>query len=134
VRLTRERLAREEAEAASAFNSVSVQRLVVPEQWPSGSFDLVVLSEIGYFMGAVAWAELVGQATGSLAAHGTVVACHWRHPFAERRSDTADLHAILDRELQAVGARSAFRALDEDFQLDVWTRADQSPAEREDRR
>jgi hypothetical protein len=81
------------------------------------------------------WAHRPGrQALGSLTEHGTVLACHWRHPFAERRSDTAALHAALDRELRAAGARSALRTLDQDFQLDVWTRAPQRPAERDGRR
>jgi SAM-dependent methyltransferase len=125
VRLTRERMVE--------VGSVRVERLLVPDEWPSGPFDLIVLSEIGYFMTAEAWSELADRASQSLAESGTIAACHWSHPFAERRSETADLHRRLGEAL-ADSARHTVQLQDEDFLLDVWTSAPLSPAQQEGRR
>jgi SAM-dependent methyltransferase len=60
---------------------VEVLRLDVRTEWPSGTFDLVVVSEVGYFMSPGDLEHLVSQVAGSLAAEGVVLLCHWRHPM-----------------------------------------------------
>lgn len=126
VRITAGRLA--------GVPSVQVRQLLVPAQWPTETtFDLIVLSEIGYFMALPVWRELAALTTQTLAVTGTIVACHWRHPFAERRSDTPDLHDMLARSCAEAAVRHCVQLQDEDFLLDVWTRTPQSPARREQR-
>ena len=109
--------------------NVEVRQLLLPRQWPSGSrFDLIVLSEIGYFLSPPAWAELCGRVAGSLAGDATVLACHWRRDFAERTLPTAALHAQLG---QALGLPSHTSVTDTDFAIDVWTTSPGSVAETE---
>ena len=88
--------------------------------------DLVVLSEIGYFFRASAWAELCARAGDSLADSATVVACHWRRDFAERTLPTAALHAQLGSVL---GLPQHTTVTDADFVIDVWTTSPGSVAE-----
>jgi len=59
---------------------VSVEQLDLPSQWPDGTFDLVVVSELGYFLSPADLELLVDRAAGSLAVGGVLVLCHWRHP------------------------------------------------------
>lgn len=111
VELTRSRVA--------AQPNVDVGRLVVPDEWPAGkTFDLVVLSEFGYFMEPPSWRELAERLAPSLAGDGTVVACHWRHPFAERRAESIDLHEVLHA---ALNPSRRTHLVDADFVLDVWS-------------
>jgi len=60
---------------------VEVARLDVPREWPSGHFDLVVVSEVGYFMSPVGLERLVARVADALTPDGVVVLCHWRHPI-----------------------------------------------------
>jgi hypothetical protein len=46
---------------------------------PEGGFDLIVLSEVGYFLSPRDLDGLVTQVRTSLASDGVVVLCHWRH-------------------------------------------------------
>ena len=39
-------------EPRPALDNVRVERLSVPEEWPDGMFDLVVISEVAYYLGA----------------------------------------------------------------------------------
>ena len=98
---------------------VRIERLQVPQEWPSEHFDLVVLSEIGYYLSAADLETLVRRAAASLTPDGVLVACHWRHPAGDPlRGD--DVHALL-REVS--GLDVLVEHVEEDFRLDVLVRA-----------
>jgi hypothetical protein len=50
----------------------------VPEDWPAGSFDLIVLSEVGYYLTDGELNTLLAKASGCLDPGGDLVAVHWR--------------------------------------------------------
>jgi len=103
----------------SRFPQVRIERASVPAQWPDGEFDLIVLSEVGYYCGSTDLARLAERAAASLAADGVLVACHWRHPVAEYPISGDDVHAAL---LAQSGLASLSHHLEEDFVLDVLVR------------
>jgi SAM-dependent methyltransferase len=110
------------------YGSVHVRRLLLPEQWPDGRFDLIVLSEIGYFFRPDAWTQVCAKVAESATEDGTIVACHWRHPFTERTQDTGELHAVLD-DLLVRPLHSLL--VDDDFILQVWSGDTRSMAQQE---
>jgi LmbE family N-acetylglucosaminyl deacetylase len=71
----------------------TVADLDVPHAWPDeGPFDLVVVSEVGYFLSPQALDALVERISTGLAGDGVVVLCHWRHPVEGWVADAADVH------------------------------------------
>jgi LmbE family N-acetylglucosaminyl deacetylase len=105
---------------------VDVQRLRAPQQWPSGEFDVVVLSEIGYFWQPDELDEALARAVGSLAPHGVLVLCHWRHPVQGWPLDGDTVHAVA-RRLEAL--EPVVSHLEQDFLVDVLARpGSRSPA------
>ena len=97
---------------------VEIRRLLLPDDWPADeTFDLVVLSEIGYFFTPAAWTTMCAAVAAQVAAGATVLACHWRHDFAERTIATGALHAELGA---AIGMPAYVRAADPDLELEVW--------------
>ena len=58
---------------------VRVERLQVPSEWPAQPLDLVVVSEMAYFLSPHELQGLVERVQTSLAPDGVVVLCHWRH-------------------------------------------------------
>jgi len=59
---------------------VSVLELDVPREWPQDlELDLVVVSEVGYFLSPAELDALVERIVATLAPGGVVVLCHWRH-------------------------------------------------------
>jgi LmbE family N-acetylglucosaminyl deacetylase/SAM-dependent methyltransferase len=89
------------ASARSRFRGIEttrVEELTVPHEWPAppaGGFDLIVLSEVGYFLSPRDLDELVVRIRASLADDGVLVLCHWRHPILGWPLDGADVHAVL---------------------------------------
>jgi SAM-dependent methyltransferase len=111
LRTARKRLA--------GFPGVRFEQRRVPQEWPTGQFDLVMLSEIGYYCDAPDLDVLVQKATSCLTADGVLVACHWRHPVAEYPLRGDDVH-------DALRTRSGLAVLAEhreaDFLLEVYVR------------
>ena len=100
---------------------VVLERLQVPWQWPEGRyFDLIMVSEIGYFLSADAWAGLVDRCLGSLTLGGVLVACHWRGEPVGWPLDGDRLHATLtsDDRLRVLASHD-----EDDFWLHVLTPA-----------
>jgi LmbE family N-acetylglucosaminyl deacetylase/SAM-dependent methyltransferase len=108
---------------------VTVERRTLPAEWPAGTFDLVVLSEIGYYCSAADLAVLLERCRQSLSPTGTLVACHWRHPVGEYPLDGDEVHAAL---AVVPGLDRTVRHLERDFVLEVYEPAPApSVAERE---
>ncbi|KAA9083772.1 bifunctional PIG-L family deacetylase/class I SAM-dependent methyltransferase [Microbacterium radiodurans] len=78
--------------------NVRLARAALPREWPDGVFDLIVLSEVGYYWGAGDLAEAVQRMASSLTSDGNLVACHWRHPVAEYPLSGDEVHAALRAE------------------------------------
>ncbi|MGN8049893.1 PIG-L family deacetylase [Curtobacterium sp. 22159] len=58
-------------------------RAALPDEWPVGRWDLVVLSEVGYYLSPADLDRTIDRVLASLDDDGVLVACHWRHPDDE---------------------------------------------------
>jgi hypothetical protein len=61
-------------------HQVTLLRQSVDEHWPSGPFDLLMLSEVGYYLAPEALRGILDEECPRLAVGATVIAAHWRHP------------------------------------------------------
>jgi SAM-dependent methyltransferase len=122
VELARERV-------AGAAN-VRIEQRRVPREWPTehGPFDLIVISEFAYYLDAAELETLAARIAGSLTTDGTLLACHWRRPFAEARESADRAHALFDARCGL--ARLAHHD-EADLLIDVWSRDARSVAQRE---
>jgi len=53
----------------------------VPDDWPNETFDLIVISEFGYYLSVDSLAGLAERVLATLRPDGVVLACHWRRPI-----------------------------------------------------
>jgi SAM-dependent methyltransferase len=146
VQLARERCA--------ALGNVAIEQRVLPREWPHGSprsgphsnlpvsphempdtlvthdgrFDLIVIGELAYYLDPDETAQLAQRACASLSADGTLVACHWRHAFVERRQSAEAAHAAFDR---CASLTRMVHHEEPDLLLDVWSVDGRSVAQQE---
>lgn len=120
VHLARARLA--------AFDHVEVVQAWVPDDWPDAQFDLIVISELGYFLSRESLDLLATKMLGSLSERGTVLACHWRRPIAGFALDGDIVHDVLDMRLSLPRLS---RLVEEDLRIEVWCRDARSVGTRE---
>ncbi|GAA4266802.1 class I SAM-dependent methyltransferase [Frondihabitans peucedani] len=119
VRTARERLA--------AVSHARVERWDVTDGLPEGEFDLVVLSEVGYYLSLESLGVLLERARGILSATGTIAACHWRPVEGDFLQSGDDVHRAVT-ELD--GFTTLVHHVEADFVLDVVGRDQRSVAER----
>jgi SAM-dependent methyltransferase len=111
------------------LSNVVVERGHLPEDWPRNEkFDLIVLHEIGLGFDPADWAGLATQVRDSLTDTATVLACHWKHEFADQNLAAETLHGLLNSIL---GLTRQTKIADADFILDVWTTTSRTVAERD---
>ncbi|MEO5652703.1 MAG: bifunctional PIG-L family deacetylase/class I SAM-dependent methyltransferase [Marmoricola sp.] len=108
-----------------AHDGVRVARLDLPREWvPDLSFDLVVVSEMGYFLSPAALEQLVDRVVGSLDPQGVVVLCHWRHRVEGWVLDADRVHAAFE-DPRLPPLRATYR--DRDVEIRVHARDDSWP-------
>lgn len=112
----------------AALANVTVQLARHPEAWPDGNFELIVFSEIGYFMEAGALDRTIELLLDSVSPDGVVVACHWLERFDAAAASGGEVHAALSRSIHLP---QLFRYEDDDFLLEGWSSASESVAQRE---
>ena len=101
------------------LRNVRIRLGQMPADWPTGRFDLVVLSEIGYYFAPGPLAELRDVAVASLEPGGHLVAVHWLGRNGDHLLGGDDVHRTLGA---APGLVRLVSHLDEGFRLEVWTR------------
>jgi SAM-dependent methyltransferase len=98
---------------------VEVDQAAVPAEWPDETFDLIVLSELGYYFGDDDLGTLIAQVDRTLEADGDLVAVHWRWPVGEHARTGDEVHAAL---AMAPGLARQARHEEADFILEVFSR------------
>ncbi|MCD2166162.1 class I SAM-dependent methyltransferase [Comamonas koreensis] len=99
-----------------------LQKLQLPQEWPevpAGGFDLLVVSELAYYLGDSDLALFSERCLASLAPGGHWLMCHWRHQAPDLQQTADTIHA-------QIGASAALKTVVEhretDFLLEVWER------------
>jgi SAM-dependent methyltransferase len=109
---------------------VRVEQRAMPGDWPDGEFDLIVISEVAYYLKEAQLDGLIARLTVSLAEGGTLIACHWRRPIEGWPHSGDHVHSELRAKLD-IPPLSCYR--DDDMVLDVWSSNAESVHQREAR-
>ena len=110
------------------FSNVQVRQAWVPSKWPAETFDLIVLSEFGFYLGQEDLDILAEKALRSLRPGGTVLACHWRRPIEGCEFNGDEVHHILSKALDLT---QVCQVVDPDMLMDVWCSDARSVAQHE---
>jgi SAM-dependent methyltransferase len=103
----------------AARASVTVIEGAIPDDMGSGTYDLIVASEILYYLDGPRLQATVEALERRLATRGRLVAVHWRPPGAERPFDAEHVHQLLHAQAWLRPVTSAPTA---DYLLDVLDR------------
>ncbi|GLB67678.1 hypothetical protein AHIS1636_21180 [Arthrobacter mangrovi] len=84
------------AERLAGSTQVKLLRGDLPDGWPDAArdLDLVVVSEIGYFLQAAELRRLLERAKETLVPGGHLVLCHWLNPIMGWELDGETVHAM----------------------------------------
>jgi len=101
---------------APVADRVQVQTRDFIKDWPDGRFDLIILSEVLYYLDPAQFEAVLRRSREALTDDGDLVAVHWRRKVEEY---PAGGEAVHDRLAQAdLSHVAGYR--DRDFLLDVY--------------
>ncbi|WP_125106716.1 bifunctional PIG-L family deacetylase/class I SAM-dependent methyltransferase [Gulosibacter massiliensis] len=102
----------------SKYRHVRVEQREVPADWPdTGPFDLVIMSEFGYYLTRIELGEVFERIEASVTPDAQVVLCHWLHPIDGWALDGRDVHEAARRR----GWTARVTHHEADFLLEVFT-------------
>ena len=100
---------------------VRFEQMFVPEQWPDEMFDLILLSEVVYYLSREDVGRLAASVTRSVGSDGSVILVHWTGSTDYPLSGDEAVAFFIERMGSAwVVARTDRYA---EFRLDVLSRA-----------
>lgn len=112
------------AEALAGHPNVELRRWALGDPWPGEKFDLVVLSEVGYYLTSAALRAALVEAVAALRPGGTLLAVHWRHPVPDYPLTGDEVH---DLATATPGVSRTGGYLDADLRLDSYARVPPAP-------
>ena len=103
----------------SQYSRAQVIQGCLPQDWPTGQFDLIVVSEWAYYLTPDAFVAVIERMRDSLTADGAVLACHWLHAIDGCPMDGRGAHDLLDSHLSL---QRTLRHEETDFLLEMWSK------------
>ena len=100
---------------------VRFEQMFVPEQWPDGVFELILLSEVVYYLSREDVGRLAARVTNSLPKGGSVILVHWTGPTDYPLSGDEAVALFIERMGPTCVVERADRYAE--FRLDVLSRA-----------
>ena len=103
------------------YPQVRFAAMQVPGEWPEGMYDLILLSEVGYYLSLDDLARLRAQIAAQLIPGGHLLLVHWTPRIAECALTGDGVHRFFQewegtRFAHRVGQRAAT------YRLDLWER------------
>ena len=110
-------IARRRLDDAGRGGQVTLLRRSIDETWPRGPFDLVVLSEVGYYLTAHALGGALDRECPYLEPGTTIIAAHWRHRVQDYPMSGEDANEVIAR---TAGLHRVGRYRDPDVVIEVF--------------
>jgi SAM-dependent methyltransferase len=110
---------------------VELRQAVLPDDWPDETYDLVVVSEMAYYLSEAELGRLLDAIEGSLSDGAELVFCHWRHQIAGCSMDGDRVHNIVRDWAKKLALNSVAQHVEPDFVIDVLIDDTSTIAERE---
>ncbi len=109
VALARERLA--------GYESVRIEQRTLPEEMPAGPFDLVVASEVLYYLPREAMLQTLRLFEKELAPGGTLLAVHWRRETLTYALQGDEVHELL---IENTRLKNVNTIVEPEYRLDLF--------------
>lgn len=120
VRLASERL--------KEFEHVIVENRKIPEDYSIQKFDLILISEMAYYLSKDELHQFIEKLKHSLNDDGEILCCHWRHEIQDFELNAEQVHQTFQ---QHFSFHHYLSLNDPDFMIDLWTANTSSLAQQE---
>lgn len=116
------------SERLQEFEHVVVENRKIPEDYSIQKFDLILISEMAYYLSANELHQFIEKLKHSLNDDGEILCCHWRHEIQDFELNAEQVHQAFQQHFPF---HHYLSLNDPDFMIDVWTANTSSLAQQE---
>ena len=106
-------------ERCETHSQITFQKMSVPQEFPDEKFDLILVSEVGYYLAPQDWQTTMEKLIVHLTESGHIALVHWLPPVHDYPQTGDEVHDSF-AEFAAGKMQSLHSAREENYRLDVW--------------
>ncbi|WP_447505642.1 class I SAM-dependent methyltransferase [Acinetobacter pittii] len=110
------------------FEHVVVENRKIPEDYSIQKFDLILISEMAYYLSKDELHQFIEKLKYSLNDGGEILCCHWRHEIQDFDLNAEQVHQAFQQHFPF---HHYLSLNDPDFMIDLWTANTSSLAQQE---
>ncbi len=98
---------------------IKFQKMSVPQEFPNEKFDLILVSEVGYYLALADWQTAMEKLFAHLSEKGEIALVHWLppvHDYPQTGDEVHDSFAEFAREKM----RNLHSERKKNYRVDVW--------------
>ena len=102
---------------------VEFRKMSLTDDFPDETFDLIVISEVAYYLSPSDWAKAMREVAHHLAIKGHVVLVHWLPAVHDYPQTGDEVHRHFESFASTAGLVNVRATRKENYRLDVWEKA-----------
>jgi cyclopropane fatty-acyl-phospholipid synthase-like methyltransferase len=107
------------AKRCEELKNVSFQKMSFPKELPEDEYDLIMISEVAYYLSSADWEFAVNSLNDILLSGGNIVLVHWLpevHDYPQTGDEVHESFKILMKDKMI----NVFSGREENYRIDVW--------------
>ena len=104
------------------LKNVTFECMSFPAELPDDSFDLIMISEVAYYLSSEDWETAINALYERLLPDGDIVLVHWLPEVHDYPQTGDEVHQTFEKLMQDK-LKKVFAAREENYRIDVWTRS-----------
>lgn len=102
--------------------NVTFKKASFPKELPADQFNLIMVSEVAYYLSAADWKAAIGALYERLVSGGHIVLVHWLPEVPDYPQTGDEVHDRF-KQLMRDKMKSVFSNRAENYRIDVWARS-----------
>ena len=102
--------------------NVTFKKASFPKELPADQFNLIMVSEVAYYLSAADWKAAIGALYERLVSGGHIVLVHWLPEVPDYPQTGDEVHNRFE-QLMRDKMKSVFSNRAENYRIDVWARS-----------
>lgn len=104
------------------LENVTFECMSFPAELPADRFDLIMISEVAYYLSPEDWETAINALYERLLPDGDIVLVHWLPEVHDYPQTGDEVHQTFEK-LMKDKLTKVFAAREENYRIDVWTRS-----------
>lgn len=100
---------------------MSFKKLNFQKELPNDHYDLIMVSEVAYYLSSEDWEAVSGKLYDILKSNGQIVLVHWLPEVHDYPQTGDEVHQSFERSVEGK-MNNIFRSRAECYRIDVWER------------